>query len=110
MLRIAAMKQRRPGDRDGGARRDAAQSLAIAALSYLAEQPERLGRFLATTGIGPERIREAAREPGFLAGVLDHFAGDEELLLAFAEHAGIGPGEVESARAALGGVWERDTP
>jgi len=104
------VKQRRPHDRHGGAKREAAQSLAITALSYLAAEPERLGRFLAVTGIGPERIRDAAREPGFLAGVLDHFSGDEQLLIAFAEHQGIKPEEIERARAALGGVWERDTP
>jgi hypothetical protein len=42
--------------------------------------------------------------------VLDYFAGDEALLVAFADHAGIDPGEIERARAALGGVWERDVP
>jgi hypothetical protein len=97
-------------DKGGGARHEAAEALAVAALSYLASEPEHLGRFLAASGIGPERIREAAREPSFLAGVLDHFAGDEALLLAFARDQGIDPAEVERARAALAGAWERDTP
>ena len=97
-------------DKGGGARREAAEALAVAALSYLAFEPERLGRFLAASGIGPERIREAARERSFLVGVLDHFAGDEELLLAFAQEQGVDPAEVERARAALGGAWDRDTP
>ena len=96
--------------KSGGARREAAEALAIAALSFLAAEPERLGRFLATSGIGPERIREAARDAGFLAGVLDHFAQDEELLLAFARQEAIDPAEIERARAALGGVWQRDVP
>jgi hypothetical protein len=42
--------------------------------------------------------------------VLDHLAGNERLLVAFAHHQGIDPAEVERARAALGGAWERDTP
>jgi uncharacterized protein DUF3572 len=88
-----------------------AQGLAIAALGFIAAEPERLGRFLAVTGIGPESIRQAAGEPHFLAGVLDHVAEDESLLLAFAAQQGIDPNEVMRARATLaGGRWERDTP
>ncbi|MGA7973300.1 MAG: DUF3572 domain-containing protein, partial [Pseudolabrys sp.] len=60
--------------------REAAETVAIQALSFIAAEPERLGRFLGITGIGPAQIREAAREPGFLAGVLDYLAGDERLL------------------------------
>jgi hypothetical protein len=93
-----------------GARREAAETLAVTALSYLASDPEQLGRFLATTGIGPERIREAARDPSFLVGVLDYFASDETLLVAFAREAGFDPSHVERARAALSSAWDRDTP
>ena len=99
-----------PRDKSGSARRHAAEALAIAALSFLAAEPEQLGHFLATTGIGPERIREAARDPNFLCGVLDHLASDEALLIAFARSERIAPTEIERARAALGGVWEPDTP
>jgi len=92
-------------------RRDAAESMAIAALGFLAGDPEHLDRFLAITGIGAEQLREAAREPGFLAGVLEHFASDEQLLIAFAQEQQIDPAEFERARAALGGgTWERDVP
>jgi Protein of unknown function (DUF3572) len=45
--------------------RAAAESLAIAALAFLAAEPGRLGRFLALTGIGPESIRAAAHQPQF---------------------------------------------
>jgi hypothetical protein len=93
-----------------GTRREAAEALAIDALGYLASEPEQLGRFLAVTGIGPEHIREAARDPGFLAGVLDHFSGDEALLIAFARERGLDPAEIDRARLALGGLWERDVP
>jgi hypothetical protein len=84
-------------------RRDAAESLAVQALTFLAGDPERLARFLALTGIGPDRIRAAAASPGFLAGVLDHVASEEALLMAFAERSGIDPADVARARQALAG-------
>ena len=92
------------------ARREAALALAVAALSYLASEPDHLGDFLAATGIGPNELRNASREPDFLSGVLDHFSGNEALLIAFAQQQGINPLEIERARVALGGVWERDIP
>mgnify|MGYP001596580529 CR=1 FL=1 len=82
-------------------RQDAAAAVAIAALSFIASEPERLGRFLALTGIGPESIRDAAREPDFLLGVLDHLAGDETLLLAFADQNELDPVQVAWARDVL---------
>ena len=91
--------------------REAAEALAVQALSYIAQDGERLGRFLSLTGIGPAEIRSAAREPGFLAGVLEYLAGDERLLTDFAKDAGFEPATVEAARLALGGSsWERDIP
>ena len=42
----------------------AAEALAVAALAFIAGEPERLGRFLAMSGIGPDSIRAAAREVG----------------------------------------------
>jgi hypothetical protein len=83
---------------------DAATALAISALSFIASEPERLGRFLALTGIGPEAIRSAAREPGFLLGVLDHLAGDERLLLEFANQNDVDPDQVAVARDVLAGA------
>jgi hypothetical protein len=91
--------------------RDAAESLAIQALTFIADEPERLGRFLATTGIGPRHLRAAARESGFLAAVLDHILSHDTLILEFAAHAGIDPADVGRARAAIDDqAWERDTP
>jgi hypothetical protein len=103
-MRDISMKDRRwSGARksDSQARQQAAEELAIAALSFIAGEAERLGRFLALTGMGPESIRDAAREPNFLLGVLDHVASEESLLVAFAEHSGIDPEDVARAREAL---------
>ncbi len=89
---------------------EAAEALAVQALTFIAGDGERLGRFLATTGIGPAQIRAAAQEPGFLVGVLDYLAGDERLLSAFAAETGNDPTHVGKALAALGGHWEREIP
>ncbi len=91
--------------------RQAAESLAVQALTYLGSDPERLGRFLSLSGLGPQSLRAAAGAPGFLAAVLDHVASDETLLAGFATDQGIDPAEVDRARRLLsGGDWERETP
>lgn len=92
------------------AQRRSAEALAAEALAFLAVEPSRLGRFLALTGTNPATIREAVRDPAFLAAVLDHIVADEPLLLAFAEESGRSPSEVLRCRTLLGGPdWERDT-
>ena len=80
---------------------EAAESLAVQALAFLAAEPERLGRFLAFTGVGPQGLRAAAREPQFLAGVLEYLAGDDRLLIEFAAHAAVDPADVARACDAL---------
>jgi hypothetical protein len=87
-----------------------AEMLAVQALAFIAEDEARLNSFVAATGIAPQSIRDAAREPNFLAGVLDHILADETLLIALADTAGIDPTEFARARQTLGKVWERDLP
>ncbi|MBX9774680.1 MAG: DUF3572 domain-containing protein [Xanthobacteraceae bacterium] len=81
--------------------RESAEMLAIQALSFMAEEPERLGRFLAVTGLEAQSLRDAAREPNFLLGVLDHLAGDERLLTEFASQHALTPEVVTRARDVL---------
>jgi len=90
--------------------RETAEILAVQALAFIAEEPERLGLFISTTVIPPDRIRNAARELDFLVGVLEHMLGDENLLVAFASSAGIDPAKIARARNMLGKAWERDLP
>jgi hypothetical protein len=90
---------------------ETAEILAIQALGFLAQDPERLGRFLELTGLGPGDIRAAAGEPHFLAAVLDHIAGYEPLLNDFVAETGVDPLSIAPARAALGSKdWEREVP
>jgi hypothetical protein len=78
-----------------------AEEIAAAALGFIAADPELLSRFLALTGIEPSAIRAAAREPGFLAGVLNFIAAHEPTLLAFAAHATVNPEAVLKAMRVL---------
>jgi hypothetical protein len=84
--------------------------LAVQALAFIAEDDGRLSGFIASTGIAVQSIRDAAREPNFLTGVLEHILADENLLIAFAASTGLDPAEVARARQALGKVWERGLP
>ena len=94
------------------AAREAAEMLAVQALTFIAEDHERMSVFLAATGLEPGQIRAAAQQQGFLAGVLEHMLADESLLVAFADSAGIDPAGIARARAAFGRgrTWERDLP
>ncbi|WP_068313923.1 DUF3572 domain-containing protein [Polycladidibacter hongkongensis] len=80
---------------------ETAQEIAVGALAFLARNPEHLGRFLSLAGIGPAEIREAAQEPEFLAGVLEFFMEDEQLLLAYTQNANIRPTNIARAHLAL---------
>jgi hypothetical protein len=89
----------------------AAEAIAIQALSFIAGDGERLGRFLAVTGIGPAEIRAAAGEPDFLVGVLEYLATDDRLVTEFATDASLDPADIAEAHVALGGApWEREVP
>jgi Protein of unknown function (DUF3572) len=79
-----------------------AESLAIEALVFLAQDQERLSRFLAITGLEGQDLRAAAGQPGFLASVLDYLAQDESLLLAFAAEKHLKPEAVMRAALKLG--------
>lgn len=78
-----------------------AESVAIKVLNCLTSDPERLGRFLVVTGLDPTNIRSAAREPGFLAAVLDYVMSDEALLLEVAGDAEVAPEGIAAAHARL---------
>ncbi len=83
--------------------REAAEAIAVEALSFVAADPELLSRFLAVTGIEAADIRAAARQKGFLAGVLSFVAAHEPTLLAFAAASGQKPETVLAAMRALPG-------
>ena len=91
--------------------REVAEIVAIQALSFIASEPERLGLFLAESGIGPETLRTAASDPRFLASVLDFIMRDDATVKAFAEVSQLHPTNIAAAHQALNDPqWERDVP
>ena len=91
--------------------REVAEIVAIQALSFVAGDPERLGLFLAETGIGPETLRTAAADPRFLSSVLDFVMRDDTTVKAFAQVSELDPTNIAAAHQALNDPnWERDVP
>ena len=91
--------------------REVAEIVAIQALSFVAGDAERLGLFLAESGIGPETLRTAAADPHFLGSVLDFILRDDATVKAFAAASGLDPTNIAAARQALDDPdWERDVP
>jgi hypothetical protein len=91
--------------------REVAEIVAIQALSFVAGDPERLGLFLAESGIGPETLRTAAANPHFLASVLDFVMRDDATVKAFAAASQLHPTNIAAAHQALNDPkWERDVP
>jgi hypothetical protein len=81
--------------------REAAETIGLKALAFVAEDGVRLGRFLSSTGLAPGQLRDEAGAPQTLQAVLEHLAEDESLLLVFAASAGCTPQTFERARALL---------
>lgn len=82
---------------------EAAEAIAIEALGFIAADQKLLPRFLSITGIEAHAIRAAAREPGFLAGVLDFVLAHEPTLMEFCEANGRNPASIVAARRKLAG-------
>jgi hypothetical protein len=91
--------------------REVAEIVAIQELSFIAGEPERLGLFLAESGIGPETLRTSAADPRFLASVLDFVMRDDATVKAFAKISELRPTNIAAAHQALTDPdWERDVP
>ena len=91
------MKDRRPARLD----RDGAVAIAAQAVAFLAAEEDRLGRFIALTGLSPAELKAGLGQPALLGAVLDHVLGDESLLLAFADSAVLAPELPAAARRLL---------
>ena len=83
---------------------EGAETIAIAALSFLAEEPGRLGRFMDLTGLDVAEIQTQAGGSGMQAAVLDYLLGDETLLLVFAAEKRIEPEQIMPAYLILSGL------
>jgi Protein of unknown function (DUF3572) len=84
-----------------------AEQLGLMALTFLAEDAERLVRFLSLTGTTPATLRAGAGQPHMLAAVLGHLLEDEPLLLVFTSMKGVDPAHISPAYALLVGASEQ---
>lgn len=78
-----------------------AELLAIQALGFLVEEPERLERFLSLTGISIDTLKQDAGNHAVLSAILDHLLKDESLLLTFAANNGADPASIARAHHRL---------
>lgn len=83
--------------------RESAETLAIAALGWLAGDEDRWQRYLSATGASAESVARSAREPELLAAVLDFLLTEDHLVLGFAGDEGVRPEAILRARRLLPG-------
>lgn len=87
--------------------RDAAETLALRALAWLAGNDDLLPVFLGASGATPAELRSRAADPDFLASVVDFLRMDDAWVLGFAAACGERPeataAALAAARAALPG-------
>ncbi|GAB4069882.1 DUF3572 domain-containing protein [Ancylobacter sonchi] len=88
--------------------RQAAQEVALGVLGFMAGDPERIGAFLAESGLSPADLRGVAGSPAFHVALLDHLINRQDLLLDYAAQAKIDPGHVVAAREILAHIGSED--
>lgn len=82
---------------------DDADILALKALTYLAQLPDEIDRFVALSGLTPRDLRSRADDREVLAAVMDFLLADDQRLLGFCEALAIDPKDAQRARHALPG-------
>ncbi|MCE8507551.1 DUF3572 domain-containing protein [Ruegeria pomeroyi] len=82
---------------------DAAETLALQALTWLVTNDELLPVFLGSTGADIGDLRARAGDRQFLASVLDFLTMDDAWVIAFCDEQGIAYDQPMQARAVLGG-------
>ena len=83
--------------------RDAAETVGLRALAWLAGNDELLPVFLGSTGASLDDLRAGAGEPAFLGSVLDFVMMDDAWVVAVCDAAGRAYEAPMRARAALPG-------
>ncbi|QFT96708.1 hypothetical protein FIU85_05295 [Roseovarius sp. THAF8] len=85
--------------------REAAETIALKALTWIAGHENLLDVFMGAAGAGRDDLLTGAQDPDFLASLLDFLLMDDAWIMEFSEAANVPPEAVVEARAALpGGV------
>ena len=86
---------------------DSAETIALMALSYVAERDTVMKQMVVQTGIAPVTLHRRASDPELLAGVLDFLLSSETLLLDFCEAKKLSPDIIARVRQKLpGGITD----
>lgn len=80
---------------------ESSAGLAVDVLLWIAADEDRLFPFLSAAGLSPDTLRASARDPAFLAGVLDYVMGEEGVLVACADALGVRPERIAAASRTL---------
>lgn len=84
-------------------KRENAETVALKALAWLAENDELLPNFMATTGLGVDELRSRAQDAELLASVLDFILMDDAWVAGFCEAEGLPYESLMGLRQALPG-------
>ena len=84
-------------------RQEAAETVALQALGWLLSQPEDLGGFLSASGAAPGDLAHLARDPVFLAALVDYLLETDDRVLACTKDLGLPATALGEARQGLPG-------
>ena len=82
---------------------DHAQTIALKALAFLAQDDDLLAGFLNASGASPDEMKLRAQDADFLGFVLDFLMSDDSLARGFCHAENLGAETLHLARAALPG-------
>ncbi|NEY91884.1 DUF3572 domain-containing protein [Tabrizicola oligotrophica] len=84
-------------------RQETAEITALQALGWLVGQPEELGGFLNASGASPGDLARLARDPHFLAAMIDFLLETDDRVLACTRDLNLPPTALGEARQGLPG-------
>jgi len=82
---------------------EGAETVALQALGWLLSQPEDLGGFLSASGAAPGDLAHLARDPVFLAALVDYLLETDDRVLACTKDLGLPATALGEARQGLPG-------
>ena len=80
---------------------DRSDILALSALGWVLQEPDRAERLLSLTGLTPDDLRSGLANPEVQSAVLEHLANYEPDLIAAAVALGVEPAELTAAHRQL---------
>ena len=86
--------------------RERAETVALKALAWLAQDDDLLGAFLGASGLSARDVGARAQDPDFLVALLDFITSDDAIVRAFCDAEGLRYEDPLAARRAIPGGEE----